>query len=67
MRLLPDNFSPRVRVMPFRVVPFPAPLCDLCNEPMGLNGEYTPTVNGRMSALREYQCKSCGAGKMVRL
>jgi hypothetical protein len=46
---------------------FPAPLCDACNEPMGLNGEYTPTINGKVSALREYQCKMCGAGKLVRL
>jgi hypothetical protein len=62
MHLAPDNFRPRIRVMPF-----PAPLCEACNEAMGLNGEYTPTVNGKMSAVREYQCKSCGAGKMVRL
>ena len=62
MHLVPNPNRPQVRVMPF-----PAPLCDACNEPMGLNGEYAPTVNGKMSSIREYQCKICGAGKMVRL
>jgi hypothetical protein len=62
MHLVPDPARPVLRV-PL----FPAPLCDACNVPMGLNGEYTPTVNGRMSSIREYQCKMCCAGKMIRL
>lgn len=40
---------------------FPAPLCGACNEPMGLSGEYTPTVYGKMVCKREYQCRRCGA------
>lgn len=61
MHLVRSDFEFRSRVMPF-----PAPLCELCNEPMGLNGEYSPTVHGKMSLLREYQCKMCGAAMMVR-
>jgi hypothetical protein len=45
---------------------FPAPLCERCNEPMGLNGEYTPTVDGKMAIKREYQCRQCGAELSVR-
>jgi hypothetical protein len=49
-----------------RSAPFPAPLCEACNAPMGLNGEYSPTVYGKMSPRREYQCRMCGTGKIVR-
>ena len=49
-----------------RIAPFPAPLCEACNEPMALNGEYAPPVYGKMSPRREYQCRMCGVGKMVR-
>ena len=48
-----------------RVAPFPAPRCEACNEPMKLNGEYAPTVNGKMSIRREYQCRLCGSGMLV--
>jgi hypothetical protein len=48
-----------------RTAPFPAPLCEQCNEPMGLNGEYSPTVYGKMAPRREFQCRMCGAGKMI--
>jgi hypothetical protein len=40
---------------------YPAPVCDPCFEPMKLNGEYTPTVNGKTAIRREYQCRMCGA------
>jgi hypothetical protein len=48
------------------VAPYPAPICDACNAPMGLNGESTPTVGGKMSLLREYQCRMCGEHRMIR-
>jgi hypothetical protein len=44
---------------------FPAPLCEPCNQPMGLKGEYTPTVHGKMTLRREYQCRLCGAALTV--
>jgi hypothetical protein len=49
-----------------RISSFPAPLCEPCFEPMKLNGEYTPTVNGKMTICREYQCRLCGAVMRVR-
>ena len=49
-----------------RGTPFPAPLCESCNEPMSFNGEYAPTVNGKMVLRREYQCRLCGSGMLVR-
>ena len=54
------------RSSPCPVRPFPAPLCEPCNEPMSLKGEYTPTVYGKMSLLREYQCLMCGQHRMIR-
>ena len=48
-----------------RISPFPAPICEPCFEPMKLNGEYTPTVNGKMSIRREYQCRLCGKVRLV--
>ncbi len=48
-----------------RISPFPAPVCEPCFEPMKLNGEYTPTVNGKMSIRREYQCRMCGTVRRV--
>ena len=54
------------RKSPSPVTPYPAPVCESCNEPMGLNGEYTPTVGGKMSLLREYQCRMCGEHRMIR-
>jgi hypothetical protein len=33
---------------------------------MALNGEYTPTVYGKMTLEREYQCRLCGAELSVR-
>ena len=48
-----------------RVSPFPAPLCEPCIEPMKLNGECTPTVNGKMAVRREYRCRMCGDVKRV--
>jgi hypothetical protein len=49
-----------------RTSPFPAPLCEACNEPMKLNGEYTPTEHGKLIIRREYQCFTCGKGMLVR-
>jgi hypothetical protein len=54
------------RSSPSAVRPYPAPVCEPCNEPMGLNGEYTPTMHGKMSLLREYRCRMCGAHRMIR-
>jgi hypothetical protein len=48
-----------------RVSAFPAPICEPCFEPMKLNGEFTPTVDGRTAVRREYQCRMCGAVKRV--
>jgi hypothetical protein len=48
-------------------MPFPAPLCGACNEPMKLKGEYVLTIDKNVSARREYQCNSCDARKTVRL
>ena len=45
---------------------FPAPLCEACNEPMGLRVEYTPTVYEKLAFKREYQCSLCGGELAVR-
>jgi hypothetical protein len=50
----------------YAIRPFPAPMCERCNEPMALNGEYTPTVHCKMTIKREYQCRMCGSARMVR-
>ncbi len=48
-----------------RLAAFPAPLCEVCNVPMKLNGEYRASDNST-AARREYQCGLCGKGMMVR-
>jgi predicted RNA-binding Zn-ribbon protein involved in translation (DUF1610 family) len=49
-----------------RVASFPAPLCEACNVPMALNGEYAPAVPSAMTGRREYQCRLCGSAMMIR-
>jgi hypothetical protein len=48
-----------------RIAAFPAPLCDACNVPMKLNGEYRASDDSSASR-REYQCGLCGHVMMVR-
>ena len=48
-----------------RIAAFPAPLCEACNVPMKLNGEYRASDDST-AARREYQCGLCGKGMMVR-
>ena len=57
--------QPQADAMPARIASFPAPLCDACNVPMKLNGEYRASDTSAVSR-REYQCGMCGAPKMVR-
>jgi hypothetical protein len=46
---------------------FPAPLCALCNQAMGLKAECEPTIDGEETAPpRHYQCRTCGAELRVR-
>ena len=47
-----------------RIAAFPAPLCEACNVAMKLNGEYRASDDS--AARREYQCRLCGAAKMIR-
>ena len=54
----PQYFRPRIAA-------FPAPLCEICNVAMKLNGEYRASDDST-AARREYQCLQCGAAKMVR-
>lgn len=49
-----------------RTSAYPAPLCQACNIPMALNGEYGPALDGSQSTRREYQCRLCGTGTMIR-
>jgi hypothetical protein len=62
MALVRANFDWRHHALS----PFPAPLCEACNTPMKLNGEYTPTEHGKLVIQREYQCSLCGKGMKVR-
>ena len=55
----PDAFYPHARI-----AAFPAPLCEACNVAMKLNGEYRASDDS--AARREYQCRLCGAAKMIR-
>jgi hypothetical protein len=48
-----------------RIAAFPAPLCEVCNVAMKLNGEYRASDDSA-AARREYQCVQCGAAKMIR-
>ena len=54
----PQYFRPRIAA-------FPAPLCEMCNVAMKLNGEYRASDDSSVSR-REYQCGMCGKGLMVR-
>lgn len=54
----PQYFRPRIAA-------FPAPLCEMCNVPMKLNGEYRASDDSA-ALRREYQCAMCGKGLMVR-
>jgi len=54
----PQYFRPRIAA-------FPAPLCEMCNVAMKLNGEYRASDDSAASR-REYQCGLCGKGMMVR-
>jgi len=56
----PDALYPRARI-----AGFPAPLCEACNVAMKLNGEYRASDNSAATR-REYQCRLCGAAKLVR-
>ena len=60
MALVRSNFE-FIRV----VRAFPAPLCEKCNEPMGVNGAYTPNVYGRLAIKHEYLCRECGTELVV--
>ena len=57
--------QPDVQIVRPRIAAFPAPLCDVCNVPMKLNGEYR-SDDEASTARREYQCGMCGMGTMVR-
>jgi hypothetical protein len=48
-------------LMARRICAFPAPLCETCNVAMALNAGFAD-----QSHRREYQCRQCGAAKMVR-
>jgi hypothetical protein len=48
-----------------RIAPYPAPLCETCNIPMWLNGEFR-LLNDALSKRREYQCPLCGTVARVR-
>lgn len=56
--------QPQADVAPARTAAFPAPLCEACNVPMKLNGEYRASDTSAASR-REYQCGLCGAPKMI--
>jgi hypothetical protein len=57
--------QPNAQYFRARIAAFPAPLCEACNVPMKLNGEYRASDDSA-AARREYQCGLCGKGLMVR-
>ena len=48
-----------------RISGYPAPLCEVCNVSMKLNGEYG-SGDDTGTLRREYQCGMCGCGTIVR-
>jgi hypothetical protein len=62
MQLIAQPEAPYPRA---RLAAYPAPLCEACNVPMKLNGEYRASDDSA-SARREYQCAQCGSAKMIR-